>query len=96
VVEVTIQDKKLRSGVHIHKCRYLETSGCTGLCVNLCKLPTQYFFTEELGYILPDMLYLSIQNFFSVDWLTLNKQVLPSLFKRFCQWVSLYIYRQQL
>ncbi|KAH9565220.1 hypothetical protein CY35_04G066600 [Sphagnum magellanicum] len=49
VVEVTIQDKKLRSGVHIHKCRYLETSGCTGLCVNLCKLPTQYFFTEELG-----------------------------------------------
>jgi hypothetical protein len=51
VVEVTIQDKKLRSGVHIQKCRYLETSGCTGLCVNLCKLPTQYFFTEELGYI---------------------------------------------
>ncbi|KAH8964382.1 hypothetical protein BDL97_04G064400 [Sphagnum fallax] len=49
VVEVTIQDKKLRSGVHIQKCRYLETSGCTGLCVNLCKLPTQYFFTEELG-----------------------------------------------
>jgi hypothetical protein len=38
-----------RSGVHIKKCRYLEQSGCVGLCVNLCKLPTQTFFTEGFG-----------------------------------------------
>jgi Beta-carotene isomerase D27-like, C-terminal len=38
-----------RSGVHIKKCRYLEQSGCVGLCVNLCKLPTQKFFTEGFG-----------------------------------------------
>ncbi|CAI5481777.1 unnamed protein product [Closterium sp. Yama58-4] len=31
------------------RCRYLETSGCVGMCVNLCKMPTQHFFTHELG-----------------------------------------------
>lgn len=51
VAEVQIGDKLLRSEVQIEKCRYLETSGCTGMCVNLCKVPTQYFFTSELGYV---------------------------------------------
>ena len=27
-----------RSGVKIEKCRYLETSGCVGMCTNLCKV----------------------------------------------------------
>ena len=30
-------------------CRYLAESGCVGMCVNLCKTPTQTFFTQELG-----------------------------------------------
>lgn len=40
-IEVEYQGKKetWRSGVQIKKCRYLEASGCTGLCVNLCKVP---------------------------------------------------------
>lgn len=38
-----------KSRVHIQKCRYLEQSGCVGMCVNLCKLPTQKFFTEQFG-----------------------------------------------
>ncbi len=38
-----------RSGVHIQKCRYLEQSGCVGMCVNMCKLPTQDFFTRDFG-----------------------------------------------
>lgn len=38
-----------RSGVKIERCRYLAESGCTGMCVNLCKIPTQTFFTEQLG-----------------------------------------------
>ena len=38
-----------RSGVQIERCRYLEESGCVGMCVNLCKAPTQTFFTRELG-----------------------------------------------
>jgi len=50
--EVTGADGQTRvqkSDVHIQKCRYLEESGCVGLCVNLCKLPTQQFFTEKFG-----------------------------------------------
>ncbi|RWR88910.1 beta-carotene isomerase D27, chloroplastic isoform X2 [Cinnamomum micranthum f. kanehirae] len=49
VVEVEINGEKQRSGVHIKKCRYLENSGCVGMCVNMCKLPTQDFFTNEFG-----------------------------------------------
>ena len=30
-------------------CRYIENSGCVGMCVNMCKLPTQDFFTNEFG-----------------------------------------------
>jgi hypothetical protein len=50
--EVTGMDGERRwqkSDVHIQKCRYLEESGCVGLCINLCKLPTQRFFTEQFG-----------------------------------------------
>lgn len=36
-------------GVKIEKCRYLQASGCVGMCVNMCKLPTQRFFTDEFG-----------------------------------------------
>lgn len=36
-------------GVFIEKCRFLEESGCKGLCVNMCQQPTQRYFTEVLG-----------------------------------------------
>lgn len=49
VVEVEINGEKQRSGVLIKKCRYLENSGCVGMCVNMCKIPTQDFFTNEFG-----------------------------------------------
>lgn len=38
-----------RSNLHIKKCRYLENSNCVGMCVNMCKLPTEQFFTEQFG-----------------------------------------------
>lgn len=38
-----------KSGVKIKKCRYLESSGCVGMCINMCKLPTQAFFTKDFG-----------------------------------------------
>jgi hypothetical protein len=41
--------EKWNSGVQIKKCRYLESSGCVGMCTNMCKLPTQQFFTETFG-----------------------------------------------
>lgn len=43
------QTRQQHSAVHIKKCRYLEQSGCVGMCVNMCKLPTQQFFTEKFG-----------------------------------------------
>lgn len=30
--------REQRSVVHIKKCRYLESSGCVGLCTNMCKV----------------------------------------------------------
>ncbi|WP_052050362.1 DUF4033 domain-containing protein [Leptolyngbya sp. KIOST-1] len=51
-VEFTDQQGRVRqqrSGVHIKKCRYLDESRCVGMCVNMCKLPTQRFFTEDFG-----------------------------------------------
>ncbi|KAI4368022.1 hypothetical protein MLD38_016634 [Melastoma candidum] len=49
VIEVEIDGVKQKSGVRIKKCRYLENSGCVGMCVNMCKIPTQDFFTNEFG-----------------------------------------------
>ncbi|MGD1950192.1 MAG: DUF4033 domain-containing protein [Leptolyngbyaceae cyanobacterium] len=52
VAEVTTESGETRqqkSNVHIKKCRYLEQSSCVGMCVNMCKLPTQRFFTEKFG-----------------------------------------------
>lgn len=43
------ETRRQRSTVHIQKCRYLAESNCVGLCVNLCKLPTQQFFTQQFG-----------------------------------------------
>jgi hypothetical protein len=49
VVDEQGRSQSQASGVHIKKCRYLESSGCVGMCVNMCKLPTQRFFTEDFG-----------------------------------------------
>ncbi|KAB2632999.1 beta-carotene isomerase D27 [Pyrus ussuriensis x Pyrus communis] len=49
VEELEINGVKQSSGVHIKKCRYLENNGCVGMCVNMCKFPTQDFFTNEFG-----------------------------------------------
>ena len=49
VSDSTGQPRTQRSGVQIEKCRYLEESGCVGMCINMCKVPTQTFFTQEFG-----------------------------------------------
>ncbi|GER39572.1 beta-carotene isomerase D27 [Striga asiatica] len=49
VIEVEVNGVRQKSGVLIKKCRYLENSGCVGMCVNMCKIPTQDFFTNEFG-----------------------------------------------
>jgi hypothetical protein len=50
--EINLADGTVRSqssAVDIKKCRYLVDSGCVGMCVNMCKVPTQTFFTEKFG-----------------------------------------------
>lgn len=44
-----VDGQQQMSAVKIERCRYLAESGCTGMCINLCKSPTQAFFTEQLG-----------------------------------------------
>lgn len=41
-VEVQFEGKPQtwKSGVQIEKCRYLEQSGCKGMCINMCKVST--------------------------------------------------------
>ena len=43
------REEPWRSKVVIEQCRFLEASKCKGMCVGLCLLPTQSYFTEELG-----------------------------------------------
>ena len=38
-----------RQGVLVERCRVLEESGCVSVCLNVCKMPTQDFFTKEVG-----------------------------------------------
>lgn len=51
-IEVEYEGSKetWRSGVQIKKCRYLEASGCTGLCVNLCKVCIRGCLWQGGGY----------------------------------------------
>jgi hypothetical protein len=36
-------------GLVVEKCKFLQESGCKGICLHDCKLPTQEFFQDELG-----------------------------------------------
>ncbi|KAI3987515.1 hypothetical protein MKX01_003201 [Papaver californicum] len=39
----------LNSGVLVERCKYLEESKCSGICINTCKLPTQTFIKDYMG-----------------------------------------------
>ena len=36
-------------GLVVEKCKFLQESGCKGLCLHQCKLPAQEFFQDGLG-----------------------------------------------
>jgi hypothetical protein len=36
-------------GMLVEKCKFLQESGCKGLCLHQCKLPAQQFFKDTLG-----------------------------------------------
>lgn len=59
-----------RCAVKIEKCRWLERSGCVGMCVGLCKRPMQRMFGDVLGMPLsmePNMEDLSCTMVFGKD-----------------------------
>ena len=43
------QQEGYKQGVLVKKCRVLEESGCVSVCKNVCKIPTETFFTEKVG-----------------------------------------------
>mmetsp|Transcript_26927 Transcript_26927/g.58816 ORF Transcript_26927/g.58816 Transcript_26927/m.58816 type:complete len:468 (+) Transcript_26927:324-1727(+) len=44
-----VRERQQKSIVYIKKCRFLEHSGCVGMCVNLCKTATQRFLSDYAG-----------------------------------------------
>jgi hypothetical protein len=44
-----LRDDGLPGGVYAERCRFLEETKCKGLCLNMCKLPTEQFFKETMG-----------------------------------------------
>ncbi|KAI8574491.1 hypothetical protein RHMOL_Rhmol01G0358200 [Rhododendron molle] len=49
VRESELDGRRERNVVHIKKCRFLEESNCVGMCLNLCKMPSQKFMKDALG-----------------------------------------------
>jgi hypothetical protein len=48
-VEVDGGEVREGYGVLVKRCRYLEETGCVGVCINSCKVPTQEFFEKDMG-----------------------------------------------
>ncbi|RDX68689.1 Beta-carotene isomerase D27, chloroplastic, partial [Mucuna pruriens] len=49
VRESEVEGRREKNVVHIKKCRFLEETNCVGMCINLCKLPSQSFIKDSLG-----------------------------------------------
>ena len=54
VLDVDFKGKqeRWRSKVQIKKCRYLEQSGCVGMCVNMCKVRMLKFLSAFVQWLL--------------------------------------------
>ncbi|KAL2663902.1 hypothetical protein AAZV13_02G128500 [Glycine max] len=50
VRESEVEGRRERNVVHIKKCRFLEETNCVGMCINLCKLPSQSFIKDSLDF----------------------------------------------
>ncbi|XP_020971183.1 beta-carotene isomerase D27, chloroplastic-like [Arachis ipaensis] len=49
VRESEINGRREKNVVHIKKCRFLEKTNCVGMCINLCKMPSQSFIKDSFG-----------------------------------------------
>lgn len=70
--QITLTDGSIQiwnSTVKLTECRYLAESGCKAACTQLCKRPTQAFFSEQLGvplYMKPNFTDYSCELMFGV------------------------------
>ena len=46
---VDLREDGALGGVYVERCRFLEETDCKGLCLHMCKVPTEEFFRETLG-----------------------------------------------
>ncbi|CBI25060.3 hypothetical protein AAG906_021322 [Vitis piasezkii] len=70
VIESEINGRREKNVVHIKKCRFLEESNCVGMCLNLCKNPSQKFIKDSLGMpvnMVPNFDDMSCQMIFGQD-----------------------------
>ncbi|XP_027367669.1 beta-carotene isomerase D27, chloroplastic-like [Abrus precatorius] len=49
VRESEVNGRREKNVVHIKKCRFLEETNCVGMCINLCKIPSQCYIKDSLG-----------------------------------------------
>ncbi|KAH1128962.1 hypothetical protein J1N35_000340 [Gossypium stocksii] len=49
VRESELNGRREKNVVYVKKCRFLEQSNCVGMCINLCKMPSQAFIKDSLG-----------------------------------------------
>ncbi|KAL4366224.1 hypothetical protein GQ457_05G002950 [Hibiscus cannabinus] len=49
VRESELNGRREKNVVYVKKCRFLEQSNCVGMCINLCKMPSQAFIKDALG-----------------------------------------------
>ncbi|KAM1001389.1 hypothetical protein ACFX15_007581 [Malus domestica] len=49
VKESELSGRKEKNVVYIKKCRFLEETNCVGMCLNMCKVPSQSFIKTSLG-----------------------------------------------
>ncbi|GAV79013.1 DUF4033 domain-containing protein [Cephalotus follicularis] len=70
VRESEINGRREKNIVHIKKCRFLEEGNCIGMCINLCKMPSQTFIKESMGMpvnMVPNFEDMSCEMIFGQD-----------------------------
>jgi len=58
---IRAEEPGFKQGVLVKRCRVLEETKCASICLNVCQVPTQRFFTEEIG--LPMTMLPNYDNF---------------------------------
>ncbi|XP_058737991.1 beta-carotene isomerase D27, chloroplastic-like [Vicia villosa] len=70
VRESEINGRREKNAVYVKKCRFLEETNCAGMCINLCKIPTQSFIKNALGMpvnMIPNFDDMSCEMIFGQD-----------------------------